>query len=771
MNGKIDIKELLLKLVSKWYYFVITLIIILPLTYAYVQLVTPVFHVQASILLNGGVKNGINSETFLKGMDLMKSHTDLADEIGILGSFNLTESTVKELDFGVSYFEKQMLTTTELYDTDRVFVIEMDSSVNQTINVPIYISRISDSTYSVTISDLKATTYNFYTNRAIDNDTQIVIRKTQDIAKRFVRPNLSFRIIFNEARWISPGSEYYFIFNNLNTVAESYQQKLDIKPISRESNIVEINLKSTIPKKDIRFLNKMMDVYLSNELQKKNILGFKTIDFIDNQISGVSDELKQVEGSLESFRSRNNILNITTTAETLTRNLEKLEADKALLESKLKYYKYIAASINTGSTRDIGTPSTFGLEDPLLNNVLIELARLNQERISLSYSNKEGNPVAEVIDLKIANQKKILIQNVNSFVGATELAMDDLNRKIGDVKRNVQGLPKSERELVSIQRRFEFNDNVYNYLLEKRAEAGIAIASNTVEKTVVDRAKQIGATSVFPNKKLFLMGAFFFSIAFSVGLVIMSDLFNDYIITNKELESATNIPLTGIITHGNKAERGSVIVANARTAIGESFRSLRVNLQYLTLGSETNVIGITSSIENEGKTFCAVNLAVSMAQSGKRTILIDGDLRRPRIATLFRMNKEKGLSSYLIGSCTLGEIISKTGTKGLDIITSGPVPPNPIDLIGLQKMDELIQELKITYNTIIIDTPPIGYVSEFIILMKYLNASIYIVRSNYTSRFHLEKINKLFDDKKIKNISVLLNDVKASVNGYNYVYG
>lgn len=770
MEGKIDIRALLLKLKSKWYYFLISLLILLPLTYAYTEWTAPIYHIQSSILLNGEVKNGMNSEKFLKGMELMNSHTELEDEVGILGSYNLSESTVKKLDFGISYFEKGTLKTIEQYDLDRPFLVEMDSSINQIVGVPIYIAKLSDTTYSIRVSEKEMETYNFYTNRVVKSMTAVNVDEDHALLKPFININLSFRILFSKEVGFDPAKEYYFVFNNLSTVAESYKDELDIKPISRESNIVEINLKSTIPKKEIRFLNKMMEVYLSNELQKKNILGFKTIKFIDDQLSGVSDELKQVEGSLESFRSRNNILNVTTTAETLTRNLEKLETDKSVLDLKLKYYSYIANSINNGNLKDIGAPSTFGLEDPLLNNMVMELSRLNQERVGLNYSSKEGNPVAEVIDLKITNQKKNLEQNVGNFIEATQSALSDLNAKISDIKRNVQGLPKSERELVSIQRRFDFNDNVYNYLLEKRAEAGIAIASNTVEKAIIDKAKQIGEEPVFPNKKIFLLLAFGMCIFLSIGMIIFSDLINDHIVDSKDLENNTPIPFVGIIAHANKSERGSVIVANARSATGESFRSLRVNLQYLTLGNENNIIGITSSMESEGKTFCSVNLAAAMAQSGKRTILIDADLRRPKIASLFGMKNEQGLSSYLIGSSLINEIIHKTATKGLDVITSGPIPPNPIDLIGLPKMQELINQLRLTYNTIIIDSSPIGYVSEYIILMKYINASIYVVRSNYTNRYHLEKINKLYSEKKIKNVSVLLNDAKVQLNGYSYGY-
>lgn len=772
IREKINIKELIQKITSKWYYFLITLAILLPLAFAYIYFSSNVYLIRASILLNGGVRNGLNPDSFLKGMELLSSNTELEDEIGILKSSNLSESTIRKLNFGITYYTKSAFRSYEPSARAYPFTVVLDSTVNQLVGVPIFIKRTSDSTYSIRAIAKKAGTYNFYSNQPQETVTEVDIQ-TAGLAGSIVSElNLGFKIRFKQAFTSESSEEYYFVIHNLNSLANSYLEQLEIKPISRESNLVELKLKVTNPEKGIVLLNTLLEVYRTNELYKKNELGLKTIRFIDNQLGGVSDELRQVESSLQSFRSRNNILDINTTAENLTRNLDKLESDRSLLSQKLKYYQYIANSMDKESDpKNISAPSTFGIEDPLLNNLLMELARLNQERIGLNYSTREGNPVVEILELKITSVKKALIDNVRNFIGASTQALADINAQIYEVKRNVQGLPQSERELVSIKRQFDFNDNVYNYLLEKKAEAGIAIASNTVEKTIVDRAQLVGAGPITPNKKLIYLLTVLFGFAFSLGLIIFKDVINDNIIIPKDVEQNTNIPYIGSISHGNKNELASVIVAQAKSAIGESFRSLRVNLQYLTLGNENNVIGITSSVESEGKTFCSVNLAVAMAQSGKKTIVIDCDMRRPKVALLFQLKNDVGLSSYLIGACSLSDSINPTHIKGLDVITSGPIPPNPLDLIGLPRMDQLITTLKQSYNTIILDSPPMGFVSEYIILMKYTNANIYVVRSNYTKKFHLDKINRLYNEGKIRNVSILLNDYKMSANAYNYVYG
>lgn len=771
MEDKINIKKIFHKLIAKWYYFLIAVMIVGPLAYAYVKMATPKYLIKASLLLkNENPGGGYGPDQFLKGMDLFSANIDLEDEIGMLKSYANVEGAIQRLNFGISYFTEKNLMSTEHYG-ETPFTIDLDSSAAQLVGVPIYIERLSSSKYMVRASAKEASSYDVLTNASREEIPLVDIEEVLDINKPFESKNLSFSIHFNNAFKVEEGAKMYFTINNLVSQSERYQKALTVEPISLESNIVELTIKEAVPQKGVEFIDQVMQVYLENELYKKNELGLRTIRFIDEQLSGVSDSLRQVEGTLESFRSRNNILDIKTSAANLTNNLDQLETEQAELEVKLQYYRYIAGSLQDESvSSDIVAPSTFGVDDPLLSSLLIELSKLNQERSGLNFSAREGNPLAEVIDLKIKNIKRSITENVNNIIDASSIALNDRNRRIAQINAQLQRLPRNERELVKIQRRYDFSDNVYNYLLEKRAEAGIAIASNVVEKTIVDEAMVVGSSPVSPNKKLVYAGAMVLALGGALCLIILKDFLNDNIVTQEDLEQHTRIPFLGTISHGSKREKGN-LVANALSPVGESFRSLRVNLQYLTLGKEVNVIGFTSSRESEGKTFCSVNLAAAMASSRRRTILIDADMRRPRVATYFQLENDRGLSNYLIGECSLKEIINETGIKGFDVITCGPIPPNPLDLIGLTRMADMLNELKQTYNTIIIDAPPIGFVSEYIILMKYTDANIYVVRSDYTTRFNLEKINNMYNERRINNISILLNDKRNSrVNGYNYSY-
>lgn len=772
MDGKVNLKAVILKLLSKWYYFLIAMFIVIPLAYAYLKFTPKQYQVRASLLVKNEEQNSMNSEQFLKGMELFTPKTELEDEIGILKSYSLIEQAMRELDFGVSYYTRRNFVETERY-ADTPFTVELDSVIDQFVYLPVYIERISSTTFKVTATGKKINTYNFYTDKDESIVANVDINAEGSIDKPFVSKNLSFKIKFNDQFKPDKDTQMFFVIYPLNALVENYQSKLSIEPISLESNIVELELRGRVVEKEIKFLNKLLDVYLANELYKKNQLGLKTIQFIDSQLSGVSDTLKQVEGSLELFRSRNNILDINSTAANLTTNLNKVEQEKANLEIKLKYYRFLANALkDENKISEIVVPSALGLEDPLLNNLLLELSKLYQERTGYNYNAKENNPLIEILDLKIKNARKTIAENVNNMIEVTSIALTDVNNRIFKIQKNLDVLPGNERELVKIQRSFEFNDNVYNYLLEKRAEAGIAIASNSVQKTIVDRPYQVGAAPVSPKSKLIYLAALVLGIGGAIAFIVIKDFLNDNIVTHEDIERNTKIPFIGTITHGNKREQG-VIIAHARSPIGESFRSLRVNLQYLTLGKNANVIGITSSRESEGKTFCSVNLAAAMAHSGRKTILVDTDMRRPQVASYFQLKHKKGLSNFLIGDCSLKEIISSTDNKGFDVIASGPVPPNPIDLIGHPRMEELMTTLKQNYDTIILDSPPLGYVSEYIILMKYTDANLYIVRSDYTHRNSLKKINKLYERKKISNVSIILNDVRTTKRteyGYGYEY-
>ena len=648
MDRKVtSIRQTLRRLRTRWYFFVIALLIAIPLGMLYIRLSPQQHKVKAALLLKSEAPS-LQSGNFLSQIGITKPEASIDDEIGILQSNSVIEKTIRELDFGVSYFTKKNFVTEEKYG-DSPFTIEIDSVVSQVIGVPIYIELVSSTRYKVQVSGKNVSIYNPYTNQIESVVDQLEIEEEVPLDKPYVNKYLSFSVKFSGPNKVDKETKSFFVLQRTQFLTELYRKKLSIEPISSESYIVELTLKGNVANKEIAFLNKLLEVYLKNELYKKNQLGLKTIQFIDSQLNGASETSNESAGTLELFGSGNHTLDVNSGSENLNRNLRKSEADKANMENTLKYYRFLANSLQQeNGLAKVIAPTTLGVNDSVLNGLLAELSRLIQERAALSVNLRENGALVEIVDSKIKTSRKSLMDHIAKQIQTTTAAITDLNNRVFKIQKTIDALPKNDRDLVDIQRGFTINDNIYNYLLQKRTEAGISIASNSVAKTIIDKPYQVGEGPVSPNKMLVYILAVLGAIFAASGLIILKDVLNDNIITVEHVEQNTKIPLIGTIGHADKREQAS-IVAHARSSVGESFRSLRVNLQYLTLGKNANVIGITSSRESEGKTFCSVNLGAVMAYSGRRTILVDTDMRRPRVAAYFQLENRKGLSNFLVG--------------------------------------------------------------------------------------------------------------------------
>ena len=440
--------------------------------------------------------------------------------------------------------------------------------------------------------------------------------------------------------------------------------------------------------------------------------------------------------------------------------LSELEIDEEVPLDKPLGNKYLNFRIafNDRYKREAGHEAYFIIRP------LHELVSAYQRRLKVEPLSSDSRIVSLAVTGQVPEKEKLFLNTL--IQQYFESSLDGERGTAGQTLKFIEDQLKNESDTLS--------DKMRAYLLDKRVEARMAVASAAADKAIVDKPYVAhGGETVSPGLGRVLSLATGAAFVLLSLLIILKDVWRDTIITSEDVEAATSIPLIGTINHARKREQNT-IVAHARTAVGESFRSLRVNLQYLALESHASVIGITSSRESEGKTFCSVNLAAVMAYAGRRTVLIDTDMRRPRVGTYFEIENRKGLSNFLVGDGSIKEIINNTEHKGFDVIGSGPIPPNPIDLIGSPRMEELIQSLKQLYSTIIIDSPPLGYVSEYIILMKYTDANLYVVRSDYTSHKSLKKIDKLIDREKIANFNIILNDVqtsKESGNYYAYGYG
>ncbi|UOQ70038.1 GumC family protein [Hymenobacter cellulosilyticus] len=564
---------------------------------------------------------------------------------------------------------------------------------------------------------------------------------------------------------------YYFTLNTLAGTTADFQGQLTVKPIDHESRIVELTTKGSVPAKQVQFLDTLMAVFVEDDLREKNLTGAKTVAFLDNEISKLSDSLRRSAAALSSFRSSRGVVDVGAQSGEGIRQLSELEAMQAKVATNRKYYAnmlgYLRANQNASQ---MATPSSVGIEDPVVNNLILQLTDLNSQRAALGVNASTNNPLVTVLDERIHTAKQSLIQTLVNMNRATDIALRDLNDQLARVRGTISAMPENERQLARLKGESDFNDKKYNFLVEKRSEAAIALATNATDKKVIDKTELVGSGPSAPKPGLVGLISLVAGLLIPTGIVLLMDKSNRRIQSKEDLSRITNIPLLGVVAHGSSADKENML-KEVKGPIAESFRSIRVNLQYLSAGLDKKLIGVTSSVPGEGKTFCTVNLAAEMAQSGRKVLVLECDLRRPTVAGYFGLetNAEHGLSSYLMGLSTLDDCRLKTSVPNLDVICCGPIPPNPTELLESARMDQLLQQLRQQYDYVLLDTPPVGYVAEFFVLVRHLDANIYVVRQNYTDRGLVSQINELYDEKKVKQLYMIINDMHFTKT-YEYRY-
>jgi len=770
-NDTVDLRAVFQKIGSRWWWFLITVPIAVALGAAFIKTTAKQYVVQATMLLSENKRSGYGGdEEFIKGTAYLSNSADLEDKLAVLTSKTNLTRTLERLNFGIGYFETKNFLTKEKYDYPPFF-IKLDSVAVQVIDVPIhvYIDRPSN-TYRVKAKGKNVRLYNVMKQEVLpDYIDKWSIDQTMNMDQPFVGDHLSFRIEFPADRVYDHSTEYFFKLYSLADLVDTYRQETDASQLSRESNIVNLGIKVEVVNKGKMYLNKLMETYIESELDKQQKKGKNTIAFIDSQIGTVSDTLQKVESSMQNFRGASGgMMSATTSSEALFQERSRLEDERSLVMRRRNYCASVLEKVRSSSDlRNVPAPSSSGIDDPVLNNLVIEITRLSADLAAQNLSTgARSNPTVIAMERKVKNLTASLAQTAEGLVQQAEMSLAEVNRRLGGINYQSAQLPADERRLVNIERKFKLSDNLYNYLMEKRAEAGIAIASDQVDKTVVDTASTLGRKPVSPNKILVLGGAFAMGLFLPIGFILIRDLLRDRINDLEELKRLSKLPILAVIP---ASKRKRVLPDEPKSMLAEAFRTARVNLQYLNANTDRQVIGFTSSSSGEGKTFCAVNLATVMAESGKRTILVDADMRRPNVMKTLGMEDGPGLSTWLIGEAGMDQLIKKTDIPGLDVISAGPIPPNPLELAESPRMAELITSLRGRYDQILVDASPLGLVSEYVLLMRLVDITLYVVRENKTDRTALRMINEMVEEGKVKNVDLLLNDVRTkSGDGYGY---
>ena len=754
----IDFRRYFSLFISNWYWFAGALMIALALAYGANRWGEEYFTVQSTMLINDEEYGGGYAEMdkIIPGGDIFRARQNIQNEIGILKSFGLNHQLMYELEeFPVVYTAvgKRGIAESRMY-RNSPFVVEWD-----TATVRFQPGKRVD------IKILSADRYEM----AIEADDY---EGEHSFGEHFSSLGFDFTIIPRDSTfspYIEGGSnKYWFYITTPAALANYYRSKLSVAPIEEEATLVTLTVSGQVPEQEADYLNTLMDAYRDLGLSWKNAAAKQTIEFIEKQLGLIDDSLTKAENKMESFRFNNRFVDLTTEGNLVLQRLERYENEKNTLNLQMQYYEYLKEYlVSRNESGLIVSPSVMGVGDPYLIRLVEELSNLQLQQKQLGFVVREDLPAANLITGNVEQARSALLENVNNSINQLKLSMTDVEDRISEVNDQMGRLPGTERQLIRIQRNFDLNNTVYNFLLEKRAEAGIAMASNISENKIIDYAVPYNAVRIRPKTRQNYMMAFILGLLIPAVFIILIDLMNNKVIDKKDIERATRAPILGFISHSGYGSELPVTEKPGST-LAESFRSIRTSLKYFIPEDRPAVIAVTSTVSGEGKTFVAMNLAAIISMLGRKTLLIGLDLRKPRIHKIFNASNDEGMSTFLSGNSKFDDVIQKTSVENLWFATSGPVPPNPAELIERQSMADFLDKARKQFDYIIIDTPPAAVVTDALLLAARADVTLFVVRQRYSTRSTLHLIDEIFRNKEIKNPGIIVNDI--SMSGY-YGYG
>lgn len=770
-DDNIDVKRYISLYISNWYWFAISLFIGFTIAYGINRYSQEVYSVSSTMLIKDDQLGSMNKTvtSVIPGGDIFKSQQNLKNEIGILRSFRLNYRVINELkEFHVVYkgVGRRGIVESTMYKTCP-FIVVYDSLDLEPKDAKVGITILNEYEYKIEIGEEKLTGVKKFGETVYQDGFHFSIKKR----------NSGSNIYQN-----SGSNKYYFYFEDIGKLASQYRSKLSVLPIDKEATLVTLSVSGSVADQEVDYLNKLMDVYIRYGLENKNQTADSTIKFIEDQLAVILDSLDIAEKKLENFRMDNRFVDLSREGIFIQNKLEKHESEKSNFELQLQYYNYLSNYLerkNSGGT--IISPSVLGINDQVLIKLVNELSSIQKEKEKIGFNIIGNQPAFELILKQTDETKMALKENVNNSIEGLKIQIVESNNKISEIESELNKLPSTERKLINIERKFDLNNTVYTYLLEKRSESGIARASNVSDNRIIDTASRYSSALIKPRRKFNLIIALILGLILPITIMTIIDLFNDKVIDKRDIEKKTKVPIIGYISH-NENKNEIAVVDKPGSALAESFRSVRTALKFFIKDNEASVISVSSTISSEGKTFVSINLAAITAMLGKKVLLVGLDLRKPRINKIFEYENSLGMSTYLSGNCNYEDIIKQTEIKNLYYAPSGPIPPNPSELIDTDHMKTFIEKAKREFDYLIIDTPPVAIVTDALLLANFIDVNLFIVRQRYTSRNTLELIDQLYTNGEFKNMAIIINDISLSgyygygmrygyTNGYGYSYG
>lgn len=759
----IDAKDLryFLRIASKnWYFVAVALVLSAVLSYLYSYKLPDIYGARTQILLRDREVYDYQTQVY-KSIGYVGIYSDMVNQKRVLTSYDMVNNTLDKLDFDVSYYIVGRYRVTQHYGT-LPFVVEM-----QPLNLKLYDRPI----------DLRIVDLNHY-EVSYERGGEVVKKRF-----RFEREERDPDFILKVKRlpYINEksideltGVDYQFIRHNRSRLVSRYVKSLNV--LNQDfTSILEVTVEDEVAQRAQRFLDSLSATYISYTLQSEFDINENTLNYIDRQLDEVTVILEQHEDEMQQYKESKDVLNLTKEEGLYFNEVVAYDKRRRNIELEIQALDALEKYVLSSQDERLLPPSTFIIDDRFLNEMLGTLYSMQISRNNMLVDGTLANYSILRIDSTLQRNKLDLLTYIGNAREAKRGMMADVEAQMHDYEDLLRKLPKSQRDVLNIQRRLNVNEKMYLFLLEKRASTVIARAGIVPQTKVIERARSLGV--VRPDKVKIFYTFMLGGVVVALLVVFIRVMFYDRIENADQLKELTPLPVYGEIIASEKAEQNYVVVdSDPKAAITESFRTVRTNLEYIPspegLGK---VVMVTSYRPNEGKTFCSVNLSAILAKAGKKVLLLELDLHKPKVASGLGMSSAVGLSNVLIGKAHWREAVLASQFENFSVMLSGPTPPNASELVLSKHLETLFEEARREFDYVMVDTPPVGLITDALLMMRYVDATLFVLNTQFASKDHVNNAMEILNANPKKNTGFILNGVRMKKSKYyyntNYGYG